>query len=122
MLERGRTWKQDPIGALRRLTERTVSNDDAAVKSVVGDRSPGEANYHRILKFLRAIDAYVPAPYDGKVRVLWGIDDPHAVSDDPHNGWNRVSTNLDYRRVPGGHVFLEDRPELVVEHIVDIVG
>ena len=121
LLKRGRHWREDPLGALRRLMQRTVTDDDAAVASVLGRRNPREVNRQRILKFLRAIDAYVPAPYDGPVRVLWGLDDPHAEPDDPYNGWDHIASNLDYRHVAGGHVFLEDRPELVVEHLISIV-
>lgn len=121
LLYQGDTWKQKPFAAIRRLFKRTISDDDAAIASVLGRRSRRDVNYRRILGFLRAIDAYVPAPYDGPVRVLWGVDDPHAAPDDPYNGWNHVTENLDYRHIAGGHVFLEDRPELVVEHLIDIV-
>jgi thioesterase domain-containing protein len=75
----------------------------------------------RMLKFLRVVDAYVPQPYSGHARVLWGAEDEASLANSPYNGWERVLDPLDYRQVAGGHLFLEDHPELVVEHLADLL-
>jgi amino acid adenylation domain-containing protein len=120
-LEQGPNPRKQPAAALRNILKRHSEAKHHDEARILARPHPVEVNYQRILKFLRAIDAYVPQPYAGSARVLWGVEDSYSVADDPYNGWEQVLKPLDYRHVTGGHVFLEDHPELVVEHLVDLV-
>jgi hypothetical protein len=68
--------------------------------------SPNDVDRRQVATaaYTRAINGYVPGPYDGRVTVLWpselALDDPS----DPTAGWGRVAAAVDVHSVPGGHI------------------
>jgi aspartate racemase len=52
----------------------------------------------------RAMLAYVPKPYRGRITLLWPDELPLSDPDDPTEGWNEVASEVDVQTVSGGHI------------------
>ncbi|MEW5928180.1 MAG: amino acid adenylation domain-containing protein [Gemmatimonadota bacterium] len=66
----------------------------------------------RVKHMLRAVRAYLPGRYGGRVTLFW-TQESHALAGDPTMGWRKVARHVEVVAVPGTHdscvsVHLED--------------
>ncbi|HVG21767.1 MAG TPA: amino acid adenylation domain-containing protein [Blastocatellia bacterium] len=66
--------------------------------------------------YVKAMTAYVPAPYRGPISLLWPAESPFEPSEDPTWGWGDVAAQVDVRIVPGGHL------TCIIDHAKDLAA
>jgi surfactin family lipopeptide synthetase C len=66
--------------------------------------------------YVKAMTAYVPAPYAGRISLLWPAESPFEPSEDPTWGWGDVASQVDVRIVPGGHL------TCIINHAKDLAA
>lgn len=119
-LNRNITWwkKQFRLGLrLPALFSQALQGKQPASDSRASEADRISPQYRARVDALEfALDAHVPRPYHGVVSLVFGADDLYARDFTPKRDWSRVAAQLRYQEVPGGHCFIEERPELLLEH------
>ncbi|HXI89885.1 MAG TPA: amino acid adenylation domain-containing protein [Blastocatellia bacterium] len=83
--------------------QRNGNSQGAPMGSDINASIPVDGRKRATAAYSRAIQGYVPAPYRGRVTVVWPSE--LALEDgDPTAGWSRVATTVDVQTVPGGHI------------------
>ena len=52
----------------------------------------------------KAMAAYIPSPYEGRVTVFWPREEPAECVGDPTMGWHHVAREVEVHLLPGGHL------------------
>jgi surfactin synthase thioesterase subunit len=55
--------------------------------------------------------------YPGKIHVIWGEDDDYFQRRDTYKDWKTVAMEVEQFVVAGGHHFLEETPEAILEYL-----
>ena len=85
----------------RTATAPPVEADSRGARAVVERR---RAHAERFEAYGRALRAYVPGPYRGRVVLLWPEGEPVRHPGDSTQGWGDVASTLEVRSIPGGHL------------------
>jgi thioesterase domain-containing protein len=96
---------------VRRIFQANHYRVDQAVTSAQTSRDPAVARLHN-----RALGGYLSKPYSGRVALLWPAEEPFDRRRNPTFGWGRVTSQLEIRIVPGGHI------TCVTEHLETLAG
>jgi acyl-coenzyme A synthetase/AMP-(fatty) acid ligase/thioesterase domain-containing protein len=119
-LNRKITWwkKQFRLGfRLPALFSQTLPGREPAIASRASEEDRISPQYRARVDALDfALDAYVPQPYHDIVSLVFGANDPYARDFKPEREWSRVASQLRYEEVSGDHFFIEEKPELLLEH------
>ena len=62
------------------------------------------AHDERFAAYRRVLLAYAPGRYGGRVVLLWPEEQRGRHGGDPTHGWGAVTTELEIRAIPGGHL------------------
>lgn len=94
----------------RRL-RRAASGAPFSVTTPIGDsrgaRAVAErlrAQAERVAGYERALRAYAPGSYGGRVVLLWPAEQRSRYPGDPTQGWGTLAPALEVRAIPGGHL------------------
>lgn len=68
---------------------------------------------------IRAIDAYVPKPYNGEAHLLYGAEDIYFKRNTPFTDWPKIAKNLRPCLIPGDHHFIDEQPEILAKFFLD---
>ncbi|HEX5736738.1 MAG TPA: amino acid adenylation domain-containing protein [Blastocatellia bacterium] len=69
------------------------------------ETDPAEGRRKKVMDaYVKAMAAYVPRPYKGRMTLLLPAESSSEPSYDPAWGWRSVTDNVEVRVVPGGHL------------------
>ena len=90
---------------LSNLFNNFSSGDEKLAGLPEAETAPAEARRKKVMDaYVKAMNAYVPRPYKGRVTLLLPAESPSGHSGDPTWGWGSVTNNVEVRVVPGGHL------------------
>ncbi|OGQ77555.1 MAG: hypothetical protein A3F90_11830 [Deltaproteobacteria bacterium RIFCSPLOWO2_12_FULL_60_19] len=102
---------------VRRIFQADHYRVDQTVTSAQTGRDPAVARLHN-----RALGGYVSKPYSGRVALLWPAEEPFDRRRNPTFGWGRVTSQLEIRTVPGGHITcITEHLKSLAEHMKDLL-
>jgi amino acid adenylation domain-containing protein len=89
----------------RSLSNKTSGGTEKEVASYEQGPTSAEGRRKRVMDaYVKAMNAYVPPRYKGRVTLLQPAESPYGYTDDPTWGWRGVTDDVEVRIVPGGHL------------------
>jgi amino acid adenylation domain-containing protein len=90
---------------VRSLSNKTSGDPEKESTSPESEPSSADGRRKRVMEaYVKAMAAYVPHRYKGRVTLLQPAESPYAYTDDPTWGWGGVTNEVEVRVVPGGHL------------------
>jgi len=90
------------IGSMWRSPVQAAPADERGGAGAIAKRRRLHAMYTSV--YGRALRAYSPRPYHGRVVLLWPEEETVRHPGDPTQGWGRVASSVEVRVIPGGHL------------------